>query len=142
MRRYPASLAAKATGGRLRPSDLPCPLEHDEQTALMEWAKRNLGRWPELALLFAIPNGGARSAITGARMRDEGVKPGVPDLFLPVARGRYHGLFIEMKRRRGDGPDDQQTKWHDDLRAQGYRVEVCRGAEPAETVLRYYLCEA
>ena len=57
------------------------PSEHSQQAALFCWAAQHVGSIPELALLFAIPNGGKRDKITGARMRAEGVKPGVPDIF-------------------------------------------------------------
>ena len=69
--------------------------EHQIQTCVMEWAEGQLIQHPELKMLYAIPNGGARNAITGALLKAEGVKPGVPDLCLPVARGKYHGLYIE-----------------------------------------------
>lgn len=47
--------------------------------------------------MFAIPNGGKRDKITAANLKAEGVKAGTSDIFLPVARGRWHGLFIELK---------------------------------------------
>ena len=46
--------------------------------------------------VFAIPNGGSRDRREAARMTAQGVKPGVPDLFIPRAAGKFHGLFIEM----------------------------------------------
>lgn len=54
---------------------------------------------PELQLLYHVPNEGKRTWRTGARLKSEGLKPGVPDLCLPVARGKYHGLYVELKRR-------------------------------------------
>ena len=38
----------------------PIPTEAQEQTALFQWAKMQSGKYPELALLHAIPNGGSR----------------------------------------------------------------------------------
>lgn len=55
---------------------------------------------PEMCL-FAIGNGGARSPITGAIMKREGVRSGVSDLFLSVPRGKFHGMYIEMKKPGG-----------------------------------------
>jgi hypothetical protein len=80
-------------------------------------------------------------------MKAEGAKPGVPDLFLPVARNDHHGLFIEMKRtevkpkREGSkgGLSDVQIKWKADLEAQGYRVTVCYGFDEARETLEQYL---
>ena len=75
------------------------PSEDEEQMAVMEWAQLQMGRWPELEWLYHIPNGGKRGKIEAARFKAMGVKAGVPDLCLPVPMGRYHGLYIEMKRR-------------------------------------------
>ena len=79
---------------------LPHPTEHQEQCAVVQWAALQHGRYPELALLYAIPNAGAGAQRGQAgKMKAEGVKPGVPDLCLPVRRGKCSGLYIEMKRR-------------------------------------------
>lgn len=112
--------------------------EHDEQAALIEWAKFAEPHYPDLALLFAIPNGGARHPATGARMKAEGVKPGVPDLFLPAPRRRYHGLFIEMKKKGGRVSADQNA-WLDNLNSRGYATAVCYGFEDARKILEMYL---
>lgn len=119
----------------------PCPLEHDEQVALMEWAGIASRSIHALALLFAIPNGGERHKAVAAKLKAEGVKPGVPDLCLPVPSGDYHGLFIEMKRIRGSKTTSDQLEWIEALRKQGYRVEVCNGWEAAKDVLLEYLSD-
>lgn len=106
---------------------------------------------PELKLLFAVHNQGHGDAIRGARAKAEGVKSGVPDVFLPVPRWRYydvggrelkaHGLFIELKLP-GYAPSavkPEQREWHEDLRKQGYRVEVCGGWEAAAKVIQDYM---
>lgn len=112
--------------------------EHEEQAALVRWAEFQRPKWPELALLHAIPNGGHRHRVTAARLQAEGVRAGVPDLCLPVPRGGWHGLYIELKTRRGR-PSREQRRWLDALRAQGYRAEVCRGWEAARAVIEDYL---
>ena len=112
--------------------------EHQEQTALIAWATLAARVYPALRLLFAIPNGGARDAVTGALLKAEGVRPGVPDLCLPVARHGYHGLYIEMKDRGGKVSRAQRV-WMTDLAAEGYRVEVCYGWEQARETLESYL---
>ena len=66
--------------------------EAEHQAALFRWASLVSLRLPELRLLFAVPNGGHRHRAVAARLKDEGVKAGVPDLFLPVPRGAFHGL--------------------------------------------------
>jgi hypothetical protein len=114
------------------------PKEHDEQVALFDWADRSTGRHPELSLMFAVPNGGARNIIVAKKLKDEGVKRGVPDLMLAAPRRGYHGLFIEMKKVKGGRVSPEQTEWKTKLQAQGYRVEVCAGFEAAkETILEY-----
>ncbi len=87
------------------------PCEEIEQTCLFRWAALESGAHPELALLHAIPNGGKRSKSEAARMKAAGVKPGVPDMFLPVAREGCHGLYIELKRRDGGRVSTEQTAW-------------------------------
>ena len=98
--------------------------ESSDQIALFEWAAWHEQRLPELALLHHTPNGGWRHIATAVRLKAEGEKSGVPDLFLPCARLGYHGLFIEMKTRGGRISPAQQW-WIDALRMQGYRVVVC-----------------
>jgi hypothetical protein len=121
-------------------------LEHGEQVRLMTWAGIMEFQYPELALLYAIPNGGQRNIIVAKRMKDEGMKAGVPDLHLPVARGDYHSLYIEMKApslkpKRGGkgGVSALQANWHRVLSEQGNRVVVCYGFKEAETALTEYL---
>lgn len=116
------------------------PSEEIEQTHVIAWATQNQDRIPELHLLYHVPNGGARDKRTGARLKAAGVKSGVPDLHLPVARGGYIGLWVELKRSdRTNHTNDKQNAWIDALRAEGHRVEVCYGASEAKRVIREYL---
>ena len=116
------------------------PLEEEEQRVLMSWAELESNRkHPELHWLYHVPNGGLRNKATAGKMRAEGVKSGVPDLVLPVARGGYHGLYIELKRRKGGRLSDDQREWIDFLESQGYRACVCAGWEAAKTCLLAYL---
>jgi hypothetical protein len=96
------------------------------------------GRYPELRLLFAIPNGAARDKATGALLKREGVKAGVPDLCLPVARGGFNGLFIELKIGR-NRPAERQAAWLDALTAEGYLAVACWGWCEAREVIEEYL---
>jgi len=115
------------------------PLEHDEQKSVVTWASTMETKFPALKLLYAIPNGGHRHKATAARLKAEGVKPGVPDLHLPVPRNGYHSLYIEMKRRRGGRVSDEQKAWKEALQHEGHRVEICRGFEEARDALLNYL---
>lgn len=93
---------------------------------------------PELSLLFHVPNGGKRSKTTAVRLKMEGVKAGVPDLFLPVARGGFYGLFIEMKAGKNK-TTQKQEEWLAALGAQGYCAQVCYGFEEARDAILKYL---
>lgn len=115
------------------------PTEHQEQCALFEWAAWMAKRIPELHLMHAIPNGGKRDIRTAAMLKAEGVKPGVPDIFLPVSRGGKHGLYIELKSRRGGVVSKAQEAWIRALTIQGYMCAVCHGAEAAKDEILAYM---
>lgn len=114
------------------------PTEEQEQIALMKWAKLQEPTYPELRLLFHIPNGGKRGAREAAIFKAAGVKAGVPDLFLPVANSKFNGLFIELKRLKNSKLTPAQMRWGNDLARQGYASLVCLGwQEAADVILRY-----
>ncbi|MDD4381748.1 MAG: VRR-NUC domain-containing protein [Candidatus Dojkabacteria bacterium] len=128
--------------------------EHDEQVALFYWAELNSNKIPSLKLLMAIPNGASYGGGGGRwniakRMKDEGVKKGVPDVFLPVPMmymdentneiGKVSaGLWIEMKAGKNKTSDEQDW-WIEQLREAGYRVEVCYSSQEAIDVITDYL---
>ena len=114
--------------------------EAQEQAYVIKWSQQPCIRaqWPELALLFHIPNGGTRDAVEGKHLKQQGVKKGVPDLCLPVPSGKYHGLFIEMKTDKGRA-SDAQRQWIERLKAVGYFAQVCHGWEAAVATLEWYL---
>lgn len=112
--------------------------EHDEQVALMRWASLYRSRVPELGLLYAVPNGGHRHPTVAAKLQSEGVRAGVPDLCLPVARRQYHGMYIELKAGSGR-PTQEQLHWLEALRQQGYWADVCVGWQAAARDICHYL---
>ena len=112
--------------------------EHDEQAALFAWADMQASATPVLQLLYAIPNGGHRYKAVAVKLAAEGLKSGVPDVHLPVARGGYHGLYIEMKYGRNK-PSDHQEAWLRALAGQGYKTAVCWGFEQAKQIIEDYL---
>lgn len=118
---------------------MTCPTEHEEAKAFAQAVELHAKRHPKLRLLFAVPNGGDRHKATAGKLRAEGVKAGVPDYILPVAAGGYHGLAIELKRRKRGQTSREQKQWIEALRAEGWRAEVCRGWEQALAVLGDYL---
>jgi hypothetical protein len=115
------------------------PTEAQEQVALFKWAELQAGKYPELKLLFAIPNGGSRNIIEAVHLKAQGVKAGVPDLCLPVARGGSHALYIELKRTKGGVVSVDQKSWLLALADQGYAVAVCKGWEAAAEIIKGYL---
>lgn len=120
-------------------NSIPAPTESVEQQCLFRWAEFQHGRFPELTLLYHVPNGGNRSKSEAGRFRAEGVKAGVPDLCLPVARGGFHGLYIELKRQKGSKTSDAQIAWLENLKQQGYFVALCKGWEAAAKEIEKYM---
>lgn len=112
--------------------------ESAEQEALFSWAEYNLGKYPELKLMYHIPNGGKRNALEAASLKRQGVKAGVPDIHLPVARGGFHSLYIELKVGNNQ-PTEKQKEWLRDLKEQGNCIAVCYGFSEAVKVITDYL---
>jgi len=108
------------------------------QIAIFQWAAAQHGLYPELDLLYHCPNGGKRSKAEAARLKAAGVKAGVPDLCLPVPRGGYNGLYVELKEGKNT-PTAAQKAWIDALNAQGYKAVVCWGFDPAVREIKRYL---
>ena len=116
------------------------PTENQHQMAVIKWGQQASIRqkWPELKLLFHIPNERYCTPQQGKLLKLMGVRSGVPDLCLPVPHGQYHGLWIEMKTEGGKTTTEQDW-WGEQLMAQGFAWEVCHGWESAVRVLEWYL---
>ena len=97
--------------------------EHLQQVRLVSWFRR---QWPGVRI-FAIPNGGGRSASQGASLRAEGVQAGIPDLFVPA-----WSLWVEMKREAGGVVLPVQKDWIAYLQGIGHTVIIGRGFEDAK----------
>lgn len=116
--------------------------EHNEQALLFQWIDLEAKQWPEMALIFAIPNGGFRHARTAALMKAEGVRRGVPDVFWPLPKvdecgETWAGLFIEMKVE-GGRLDQWQQALHVALHSAGYMVMVAWTFEEARKCIEHY----
>lgn len=107
--------------------------EHDQQVAVVGYCDAK--GYP----VFAIPNGGMRHKRTAAMLKAEGVRAGVPDLFLPIPKGGYCGLFVEMKDIGGRKPRRSQMEWLDLLNAQGYAAYWAKGADEAIRLIERYM---
>lgn len=113
--------------------------EHEEQRTLMQWwALYSKSKGLSECLLFAIPNGGFRHISVAMKLKQEGVRAGVPDLFLALPRGNYHGLFIEMKKAKGGRVSDSQNAVMTSLVRQGYACAVCHGWTAARLQIERY----
>lgn len=117
------------------------PTEHEEQKALIKWwtvysRRKNI---PEV-LLFAIPNGGKRTIQTAMVLRSEGVRPGIPDLFLAHETYKHAGLFIEMKNQKGGVVSDIQKDTIETIKEKtSYCVKVCNGFNDARETIEKYI---
>lgn len=115
------------------------PTEHTEAVRFMRSVKLHEPFVPALRWLHHIPNGGKRHRTVAAKLRAEGVKSGVHDYFLPVARQGFHGLYIELKTTDGGRREKEQVEFADFVRAEGFRAEFCEGWEQAWAVVCDYL---
>ena len=107
---------------RKRPDDE----EHRIQSSCVQWFRL---QYPTHATaLFAVPNGGRRDRVSGAKLKAEGVLPGVSDLILLLPRGRHHGLLIEMKTERGK-QSQAHRDWQRDMVHRGYKYMVIRSID-------------
>ncbi len=127
--------AGRATG---RVNTAGAGSESAEQKALFAWWTMARHRWPG-ALMFSIPNGGRRDVATGARLKAEGALAGVPDVCLAWPAGGYHGLYLELKKRRGGRASTAQNAVLDALEAAGYRAIVVHGAAEAIATVEAYM---
>lgn len=112
--------------------------EATEQEALITWCRIFENRYPELKMIYHIPNGGSRNQLEAANLKRQGVKAGVPDLCLPVPKDGYHGLYIEMKYGKNK-TTDKQEEWLKSLRRYGYKTVVCYGADEARETIKQYI---
>lgn len=118
--------------------------EHAHQVALFDWARANLAHMPELAVMYAIPNGGARSKATAGRLKAEGVKAGMPDVCLPLPTATAGALYIELKVPAGPGQragreSDSQADMRRRLTMFGNDVRVAWGWEDAVGWIEPYI---
>lgn len=125
----------------LTPPPIHDPLESWHQETFFRTAELHKAQYPELKFLAAVPNGGYRHKATAEAMKRQGVKKGVPDTFLPVARGGYMGWYGELKRYGGTPSNlsSDQKEWLAFLKEEGYRAEWHRGWQAMWTDLLWYL---
>lgn len=120
------------------PNDL---LGEDEiQIKLMNWAKRvKFGDNWLYDYMHHSPNGGLRTKSDAAKFKAMGVKAGYPDIVLEIARNGYHGLRVELKKKKGGTVSPEQKAWVERLNENGYLAKVCKGFDEAQQVITEYM---
>ena len=129
--------------------------EHLIQVAVFQWINLMKKRYPALYNAYAIPNGGSRNEREAANLKAEGVRAGVPDVFLSYPSKDFHGLYIEHKTGKGKLSKDKpiyikntkivrriregQETWFDRLQKSGYRCEVSRSIDQSVGLFKDYL---
>ena len=66
------------------------------------------------------------------------MRSGVPDICLPAPRGKYHGLYIEMKVGRNK-PTPEQEDFLTYLAVAGYKSLACWGEKSTIRAIESYL---
>lgn len=137
------------TPARRRREDREFPIHRELVALLVGDARQGMqfvpgagmtGRWPELLLLTAIPNGTSVSGKAAAgRRKAEGANKGACDLMLPVARGPFFGLGIEVKDPKEGRVTPEQARYHARLRAEGWLVVVIDSVQAGLDVVTGYL---
>lgn len=113
--------------------------EHCLQRKIVDWC-RGFGRDVIRERFAAIPNGGARDRITGAKLKAEGVRAGMPDLIFWRDGGRV--LWVEVKNGASGRMSPEQKDLHASMKADGHIVVVVRSlAEAIESVRFFYAME-
>lgn len=110
--------------------------EHSEQIAALDWFKLQYPK--EEKWSFHIANERKCTPIYGKFLQKLGVKKGISDLFIPEPRGRYHGLWIEIKSKSGR-KTKEQIEFIDAMNAKGYFAVFCFGADEIINTIKFYL---
>lgn len=109
------------------------PSEDAEQAMFVAWMKLKGIRY------YAIPNGAFKSMREALKFKATGLISGVPDICIPIPSGDYHGLYIELKRKKGGVVSKNQAEWLNFLRAQGYYADIAKGFDEARDIVALYL---
>lgn len=112
--------------------------EDQAQAAIFDWAKWQREKYPALKAMYHAANEGKRSRIAGANLKRQGMKPGVSDICLPYAAGKYNNLYIELKVGSNKASDTQLT-FIDTINEIGGKALVVYGADSAIEVITAYL---
>lgn len=137
MEKLAAMTTAERSAFLAKEAEKQCPTEHEEQCDLIKWFDLTYPQWS--GRLAAVPNASMVPAHVGDKLNQEGRRKGYPDLQLLMWSAGYPGLIIEMKRVRGGTVSAEQKVALAWMAEEGYRAEVCKGAEAAKAVITEYL---
>lgn len=118
-----------------RPRKHPTQGEHVLQVECLRWLRL---AYPSV-LCYAIPNGGQRNAIVAAKLKEEGATAGIPDMHIPIPKGGYASLYIEMKNGKAGRLSEHQKEMIQRLQAFGNKVVVCRTFDEFRKEITNYL---
>lgn len=127
----------------MTPEQIARKSEHSQQAAFFCWCAKNAKICYPLNFIHAIPNGGLRDKVQASKLRAEGVKAGVPDVFLPFPAKGKHGLYIEFKKPgteklKQGGLSDEQVTFAEFLISSGYEYKVVYNwLKAADCVVEY-----
>lgn len=116
-------------------------LEGDLQEAIFKWAETLIPKYPELEWFHSVPNGGKRNSFEAQNLKKQGVTPGILDLHLPVARGGFHGMMIELKKpgSKCEKARKEQEAYIEFLTAQGYATMLSNSFDEVKSCVMGYL---
>jgi hypothetical protein len=124
------------------------PTEHQEQCALIEWARTRIPIWPEIEYIYSVPNGaklpykktrgGKRYSREANWLLKEGMLPGVSDIVVPAPRGVYHSLYLELKVGYNK-PTEKQLWFLNGVSQFGFATAVAWGFEQAKEIITAYM---
>lgn len=119
--------------------------EHDHQAVVVQWFKRQYPQlkgciWANLnaqMFLSRLPEKMAYRVL--GFLYKIGMKKGVSDLTIAVARGGKYGLYIEMKNESTGKLSPEQQAHLDLMQQQGYEAIWCHGADIAIAAIKVYI---
>lgn len=112
--------------------------EHEQQKAYFQWVFLKENENEDYKMIFAIPNGGLRHLRVAQKLKDEGVRAGVWDIFCCVPRYPWSGLWLEMKVKPNKLTDNQ-IRFGEMLEERGFKTAVCYSWEDAKQQTEIYL---
>lgn len=131
------------SAGRKQRKALPAPSETSECYAFIAWTKLvTFHGEPLFERVVKIPNERGKSGVQTAILIGIGMRPGFPDYSIHAPAGRWHGLYLEAKKRSGGSIEADQLAWREKLRRWGYHSEICEGADAMIQATRDYFIRA